>query len=593
MKIAERLAELRQLMAHDDIDAYVIATDDFHGSEYVGDYFKEREFMSGFTGSAGTLVVLKDWAGLWTDGRYFLQAAEQLEGSTIELMRIARPDIPTIPEFLAEKIADGGRIGFDGRTISQAFVKEIQEKISSKGISFVWDRDLVDAIWTDRPELSAEPVWELDVEYAGLTRAEKLSMIRRKMHEAGGDMLVLTALDEIAWLLNLRGNDVRCTPVFLSYMLIQEEDAFLYINPGIISNEIKSKLNNLNIILKAYDDIYKDLGQLCNNNTVMADDKSVNYSIIQSIPSTARIIWQPSPVILMKAVKTPVEQQHIRQAHIKDGVVVTRFIHWLKTHIGKERITELGAAAKLEELRRDMDGFIEPSFDSIIAYGRHGAIVHYEPTAETDVEMKPEGLCLADTGGHYIDGTTDVTRTIPLGRLTDEEKRAYTIVLRGHLNLGAARFIEGISGPNLDYLARGPLWENGMDFNHGTGHGVGYILNVHEGPQRINWKIKNPVAFKAGMVVSNEPGLYIEGKFGIRHENLVLVCNGNKNEYGQFMYFDSLTMVPFDKDAIDVSLMSDRELAGLNAYHRKVFEAVSPWFEGEELQWLKEYTAPL
>lgn len=594
MTIIERLSQLRRLMADNSIDAYIIVTDDFHGSEYVGSYFKEREFMSGFTGSAGTLVVLGDWAGLWTDGRYFIQAASQLEGSSIELMRMYEPDVPAIPEFLSEKLEPGTRVGFDGRTVSISFARELEKKLSPSDISFVWDIDLVDFIWKDRPAVSAKPVWELDIKYTGLSRAVKLSMVREKMRENKAGILIITALDEIAWLLNLRGNDVRCTPVFLAYMLITEDGAALYVRNSIINHKIRDDLENDNIKLNDYDAIYNDLAGVCREKSVMLDTASVNYRILQSLPENARVIERQSPVIFMKAVKTNTEQENIRCAHIKDGVAVTKFIYWLKTNVPIERITELDAAAKLEQFRRSMDGFIESSFDSIIAYGAHGAIVHYEPTPGTNVVMKPEGLCLTDTGAHYMEGTTDITRTVPLGLLTDEERRAYTIVLRGHLKLGAAVFTKGVSGPNLDCLARGPLWENGMDFNHGTGHGVGYLLNVHEGPQRIHWRIKEkPVPFEAGMVVSNEPGVYVEGKFGVRHENLELVCNGERSNYGQIMYFDALTLVPFDKDAIDISLMSDNEIKLLNRYHKKVYDAISPWFEGDELRWLQKYTAPL
>jgi Xaa-Pro aminopeptidase len=595
MTIAEKLGKLRESMTQKGMGAYIIVTDDYHGSESVGSFFKERQFMSGFTGSAGTLVVTKDFAGLWTDGRYFLQAGNQLEGSTIELMRMGQPGVPTIPEFLASELPDGSTVGFDGRTISESFVKQLNGKLSDMGVTYSGDEDLVADIWQDRPSLSAEPVWELDVKYAGLTREEKLSNVRRKMAEEGADTLVLTALDEIAWLLNLRGNDVKYAPVFLAYMIVKMDSATLCVNEKILSDDIRAKLEKLGITIAPYDSIYASIAGEKAGSTLMLDGKSANYRIVNSVPDGVNVVDKRSPVVIMKAVKTPAEMEYIRKAHVKDGVAVTRFIYWLKHNVGGGNITELSAADKLEDFRREMGGFIEPSFNSIIAYGEHGAIVHYSATEETNAVMEPRSFCLADTGGHYDEGSTDITRTIALGELSDEEKRAFTLVLRGHLNLGAAKFVEGTCGANLDILAREPLWENGLDYNHGTGHGVGYLLNVHEGPQSFRWKIPGAehCELQEGMVISNEPGLYITGKFGIRHENLVLVRNGEMNEYAQFMYLEPLTMVPIDRDGIDASLMSDKEIALLNAYHKKVFDTISPYFEGEELKWLTEVTAEI
>ncbi len=596
MDIKNRLDALRRLMQQKGMQAYIVVTDDFHGSEYVGDYFKARAYMTGFTGSAGTLVVLQDRACMWTDGRYFLQAADQLQGSGIELMRMGEKDVPTIPEFLEQNLTEKSVIGFDGRTISNDFAGQIAEKVKAKNITFAYEEDLVDLIWQHRPHMSQKPVWELDICYAGQTREEKLGRVRQMMEQRQVDYFVMTSLDEIAWLLNLRGDDVLCTPVFLSYMLLTKEQAVLYVQEEIINEEIRAKLAACGVILSSYHNIYYDLSRIGEGQKVLLDGGFANYRIVKSIPDNVQVVDEESPVIAMKAVKNSTEMENLRKAHIKDGVAVTRFIYWLKKYVGKEKITELGAAAKLEEFRAQMKGFMGPSFESILAYGAHGAIVHYEPTEETDVEMKPRGFCLADTGGQYYEGTTDITRTIALGELTEEERKAYTLVLRGHLNLGAAKFLHGVCGANLDYLAREPLWENGMDYNHGTGHGVGYLLNVHEGPQRIHWRItkqtKNTV-LEEGMVTSNEPGLYLTGKFGIRHENLVLVRRGEANEYGQFMFLEELTMVPFDREAVIPSLMSDRELDRLNAYHRKVYHAISPYLEGEELDWLEKATAPL
>ena len=596
MIIEDRLNELRILMKDRNLSAYIIPTEDFHSSEYVGEYFKAREYMSGFTGSAGTLIVLPDEAALWTDGRYFIQAAEQLIDSTIILMRTGQPGVPAIAEYLRDHLQEKSVVGFDGRTVTERFVRTIAEKTDEKQITFEGEEDLVDLIWTERPLISTETVRELDVKYTGRSREEKLSDVRDKMRAKRADVLLLTALDEIAWLTNLRGNDVLYTPVFLAYMLLTSDEAHLFVHEQILPDEIRNKLQQAGITIDSYDAIERKLGDIPDGSKVWIDSGCVNYKLMNSLPDGVEKIDHSSPVMLMKAVKTPQEMNHMRSAHVKDGVAVTRFMCWLKTAVGKEKITEISAADKLEMFRAQMEGYLGSSFEPIIAYGAHGAIVHYEPTEQTDVEMTEGSFCLADTGGHYEDGTTDVTRTFALGTVSEEEKRYYTTVLRGHLALGAARFVQGVCGQNLDVLARGPLWESGLDYNHGTGHGVGFILNVHEGPQRFHWRISpnvQSVPLEEGMVISNEPGIYLEGRFGIRHENLVLCRKGEQNEHGQFMYLEPLTMVPFDRDAILPELMSDRELKWLNDYHSKVYETLSPYFNGEELKWLREATAEI
>ncbi len=594
MRIDEKLTRLRELMNENSFSAYIIPTDDFHSSEYVGDYFKAREYMSGFTGSAGTLVVLQDKAALWTDGRYFLQAARQLQGSTIELMRSGQPDVPKIEEYLEKNLGEKTVIGFDGRTVTKRFVETIGDKTDAKQISFDGSKDLVDVIWTDRPPLSKKPVWELHVKYAGKSREDKIKEVRAKMQEEKADQLLVTALDEIAWLFNLRGGDIAHTPVFLSYLLLTKEQITLFAHEEIFPVQILERLTQEGVTIKPYEEIGQAVDNMPAGTKVWLDSGTVNYRLTQKVPKDVEILDQESPIVLMKAVKTPEEMRHMRAAHIKDGVAVTRFIHWLKTNVDRETVTEVGAAGKLEMLRSQMEGYLEPSFSSIIAYGPHGAIVHYAPTQESDVEMKAKSFCLADVGGHYQEGTTDITRTIALGDLTEEEKRYYTTVLRGNLALGAAKFVEGVSGQNLDVLARGPLWELGMDYNHGTGHGVGYILGVHEGPQRIHWRVApgaKSIPLEEGMIVSDEPGLYLEGRFGIRLENLVLCRKGEKNDHGQFLYLEPLTMVPFDREAILPELMTEKELECLNRYHQRVYEALSPHLDEEEQGWLKEMTA--
>ena len=594
MTVIEKLSELREMMKQNSIDLYIIPTDDFHASEYVGDYFKEREFMSGFTGSAGTLVVTDSSADLFTDGRYFLQAQSQLEGTSINLQKMFTPGVPDILTFIADSTPSGGKIGFDGRTISSSFAKRLNEKLSGKNISFVPNVDLVNGIWKDRPPMSARKVWILDEKYAGISACEKVSIIREKLEENHSDYLLISALDETAWTLNLRGDDVECTPVFLSFMLIGRDSAVLYCNRNIIDSEVGEYLENIGVEIKNYEDIYSDISLIPSEKTVWIDSQTANYRIKNCI--SAVIKEDESPVVLMKSKKTEAEINNFRLAHIKDAVAVTKFIYWLKQNAGKDGTTELSAAKKLEELRRSQPGFLQNSFTPIIAYGAHAAIIHYEPTSESDVPIEKRGLCLCDTGGHYIEGTTDITRTVSLGDLTDEEKQMFTIALKGHLNLSAAVFKKGVSGENLDILARLPLWESGVDFNHGTGHGVGYVLSVHEGPQYINWKIRDKAShypLEKGMVVSNEPGFYQEGRFGIRHENLLAVAQKETTSYGDFLCFEELTMVPFDKCAIDFSLMSKTDIDRLNAYHKKVYENISPYFDGEELLWLKDAVSPV
>lgn len=592
MTVNERLGALRESMKKYALDAYIIVTDDFHGSEYVGDYFKTREFMSGFTGSAGTLVVLPDESALWTDGRYFLQAEDQLRGSEIELMRMRQPGVPTIGAYLREKLADGAVVGFDGRTVMDYFVRELDSALCGKNVSFSGGRDLVDPIWTDRPALSARPAWELDTSLSGESRESKLARVRQEMEKNRADVLVLTALDEIAWLLNLRGDDVKCTPVFLSFMMIRRDTAVLCVQDGVLSDSLTASLAGCGVTLAPYTDIYSLIAGVGDGERVEYDPAYASYRIVSSVPAGAVAIERESPVILMKAIKNKTEMQNMRTAHVRDGVAVTRFIRWLK-EAAKSGTTELSASAKLEEFRKMGEDYIGPSFDYIIAYGAHGAIVHYEPTTETDIPLEPRGLCLTDTGGHYYEGTTDVTRTVALGELTDDERRAYTLVLKGHLALGAAKFVHGVSGEHLDVLAREPLWREGLDFDHGTGHGVGYILSVHEGPHNICWRVgakRRTTPLEEGMVVSNEPGLYIRDRFGIRHENLVLVREGERNEFGQFMYLEELTMVPFDLDAVDCSYLSTEEVALLNAYHAKVRAALAPHLDGDDLEFLMNAT---
>lgn len=585
MKITERLNVLRELMKEKKIDAYLVPTDDFHGSEYVGDYFKCRKYITGFTGSAGTAVIMQDMAGLWTDGRYFIQAADQLRGSTIELFRSGEPGVPTVHQFLAEKLEKSMCLGFDGRTVSAKEAEELEKLLEEKNITFAVNEDLIGEIWRERPALPCEPVMELDVKWAGESRKDKIAGIREQMKAKKANIFILTSLDDIAWLLNIRGNDIHCCPVVLSYLIMTDTEVRLYANAAAFSEEICTNLADDGVKIYPYEDVYSYVQTISEDKKILLSKDSVNSRLVSNIPCNVTIVDEPNLTLLPKAVKNQTEMDNERTAHIKDGVAVTKFIRWMKTNVAKERITELGAAEKLYQFRSEQEHFIGDSFDPIIAYGKHAAIVHYSATEETDIPLEARGMVLADTGGHYLEGTTDITRTIVLGPVTEKEKKYFTAVLRGNLNLAAAKFKYGCTGLNLDYLARGPLWELGEDYNHGTGHGVGYLLNVHEGPNSFRWKNLpgNPApVLEEGMITSDEPGYYLENEFGIRHENLVLCKKAEKTPFGQFMCFESLTMVPFDLDGVDTEQMSDRERKLLNEYHKKVYVTIAPYLDEEE-----------
>lgn len=580
-------------MKEKKIDAYLVATDDFHGSEYVGDYFKCRKYITGFTGSAGTAIITQDMAGLWTDGRYFIQAADQLRDTTIALFKSGEPGVPTVHQFLNDKLEEGMCLGFDGRTVSAREAEELQELLQKKHITFSVNDDLIGEIWEDRPVLSCEPVMELDIRWTGKSRADKIAEIREQMKAKEADTFILTSLDDIAWLLNIRGNDIHCCPVVLSYLVMMENELRLYANAAAFSEEIRSNLEADGVKIYPYDDVYSYVQSISSDKKVLLSRANVNSRLVSNIPSEVTILDEPNLTLLPKAVKNKTEMENERIAHIKDGIAVTKFIHWLKKNVTRTTITELSAAEKLYQFRSEQEHFLGDSFDPIIAYGTHAAIVHYSATEATDIPLEARGMVLADTGGHYLEGTTDITRTIVLGPVTAKEKKFFTAVLRGNLNLAAAKFKYGCTGLNLDYLARGPLWELGEDYNHGTGHGVGYLLNVHEGPNSFRWKNLpgNPApVLEEGMITSDEPGYYLENEFGIRHENLVLCKKAEKTSFGQFMCFEPLTMVPFDLEGINPEEMTERERKLLNDYHQKVYTTISPYLDEEEKEWLKQAT---
>lgn len=592
-RIRERLAALRREMRREGIDIYYVPTGDFHGSEYVSEYFKCREYLSGFTGSAGSMVITQSEAGLWTDGRYFIQAEQQLDGTGITLYRIGQEGVPAIYQFIRERLKTGGRLGMDGRVVSCAWAEGLQKIVEGKKAMLVTKQDLTGNIWKDRPEILFHPAYLLPEKYTGESRKSKLLRVRQWFGKRKNPCLIISSLDEIAWLLNIRGEDVQCNPVVLSYLVIDEKNCYLFAGKQVFSEADKKALEEDGVILRAYNEIYSFVSKYSSEANFLLDKRHVNKEIVASLPQKSKIFDLPSPVTAWKSTKNQTEMDGMRRVHILDGVAVTKFIFWLKKNIGKIKITECSAAEKLEEFRKAQEGYKGPSFETISGYAEHGAIVHYQATAETDKELFPDNFLLVDSGGQYFGGTTDITRTIFLGQeASPEQKLHYTAVLRGNLNLCAAKFMYGCSGTALDYAARKPLWDMGLDFNHGTGHGVGCFLNVHERANAFRYKISkepggNPV-LEEGMVTSDEPGLYLEGKYGIRLENLILCVKREKNEYGQFMGFEPLTFVPFDRLAIDETLMDEKERELLNTYHQMVYEKISAFLEPEEREWLKE-----
>ncbi len=592
MTVPERISALRALMEEKGYDAYLIPTDDNHQSEYVGEHFKARAFMTGFTGSAGTAVITKTEAGLWTDGRYFIQAANQLEGSGVTLFKMGQPDVPTLEDYIADVIPEGGTLGFDGRVVAMGEGQALMSALLPKNGKIDYSADLVDKIWEDRPPLSEKPAFALGIEYTGESTADKLTRIREAMKQEGANVHILAALDDICWTTNLRGDDIEYFPLLLSYAIITMEDMKLYVDERKLTAEMKETLAKDGISIHPYNAVYEDVKNLKAEDSVLVDPSRLNYALYNNIPKGAKVIEKMNPEVLMKAMKNDTELKNIINAHIKDGVAVTRFMYWLKKNIGKTKITEISAAEKLDYFRKEQEGYLWQSFEPICGSGEHAAIVHYAATPETNVPVTTNGLFLTDTGGGYMEGSTDITRTFAFGEITDRMKEDFTTVLLCNLHLARAVFPHGISGFNLDAMARMPAWERGLDYNHGTGHGVGYLMNIHEAPAGFRCAVreKEKAPLEAGMVITNEPGLYIEGSHGIRTENELVIRKGPKTEYGQFLYFEPITYVPIDLDAVKPDMMRQEDKEQLNAYHAKVYELVSPHLNDEEREWLKEYT---
>lgn len=594
IEIRCRLKALREIMQKEGMDFYLIPTADFHNSEYVGDYFKVREFFSGFTGSNGTLLIWQDGAGLWTDGRYFIQAEKELEGTGISLFRMAEEGVPNITEFLMDHMQTGQTLGFDGRVVAAKEGRKLGEMLSSKGITLACDKDLAGDVWEMRPPLSAKPLQLLPLSLTGMETDEKLCLVREAIKKEKASALLFTKLDELMWLLNVRGSDIECNPVALSYGYLNEKKMYFFVQKAALNESVRQCLNSQGIEILSYEEIGNFLERETGENVVLLDGRQCSYSLYKKVQSSARgIVEGASPAEALKAVKNPTELENMKKVYLQDSAAVTKFIYWLKKNIGKEKMTELSSATYLDDLRSKIPGFLDLSFPTISAYGENAAMMHYEATSENHKELKAEGMLLVDSGGQYLGGTTDVTRTVVLGPISEEIKRQYTAVVSGMLRLSNARFLYGCSGRNLDILARGPLWDMGIDYKCGTGHGIGYILNVHEGPQSIRWRFAQgakEAVLEEGMIVSDEPGVYITGSHGIRIENILAVKKDIKNESGQFMCFEHLTYVPIDLEAIDTSYMTEEDRLALNEYHSRVYEKITPLLNEEEKAWLKEAT---
>lgn len=591
--IQERLQNLRAKMQENGVQAYIIPTSDFHETEYVSDYFACRKYMSGFTGSAGTLVVLTDQAGLWTDGRYFIQAQAQLQDTGIALMKMGQPETPSIEDYICQNLSKGSKVGFDGRVINYMDYKRYHAIFNSHQIDIVANLDLVNEIWQDRPALPATKTFHYALRYAGVSMEDKLAQVRQAMTREGCASFIITKIDEIAWLFNIRAHDIPHFPVALAYATIEKEKATLYIDASRLDDESKALFAQNQISVKPYDSIYEDVCSL--QGPVLVDPHFVNSRLALLVQE--KLVEAVDPIVLMKAQKNVTEIENTKWAHIKDGVACTKFMYWLKKNVKSQEITECSAQDQLQQYRKEQENYLEDSFNTICAYKEHAAMMHYSSTPETDVTLKPEGMLLVDSGGQYLEGTTDITRTFVLGEISEEEKHWFTLAMRSHIRLAKAHFLYGCRGLNLDILARGPLWDEDMDYQCGTGHGVGHLSNVHEAPNGFRWRIvperNDSCVLEEGMIQSDEPGVYKEGEFGIRHENELLVVKGTNNFYGQFMHFEPLTFVPFDLDGIDRSKMTQDEIEWLNAYHAQVYDTLHPYLNDEEKDWLKNATRAL
>ena len=590
MKIPQRLEALREVMQREHLAAFIFPSTDPHQGEYVPDHWKGREFISGFNGSAGTAVVTMNSAALWTDSRYFIAAEEQLKGTEFQLMKLKIEGTPTIAEWLGKECGAGAEVGIDGYCSSANAVKELIADLRHQGgITLRTNLDPLARIWNDRPAIPLNPIEIFPMEYAGESTHDKLVRIRKALRQQHADGMLMSALDDIAWTLNLRGTDVHCNPVFVSYLLISSTSTTLYIDQRKLTPEVSAYLKAENITIDSYESIRKGLKDYFEYN-ILLDPDEVNYTLYKIV--SREIVEAESPVKRMKTVKNETEIAGFRRAMLKDGIALVKFLKWLKPAVEAGGQTEISIDQKLTSLRAEQPLYRDISFDTIAGYGYHGAIVHYEATPETDIPLKPEGLLLLDSGAQYLDGTTDITRTIALGPISDEEKKIYTLVLKGHIQIELCKFPSGSSGTQIDILARKDMWREGLNYLHGTGHGVGTYLNVHEGPHqfRMEWK---PAPLVAGMTITDEPGIYLPGKYGARTENTLLIVPYKETEFGKFLQFESLTLCPIDKTPIIVEMLTPEERQWLDDYHQMVYDRLSPHLNADEQAWLREATAAL
>ena len=586
-----KIKQLQEILIKNKIDAYLVTTGDYHNSEYISDYFKTRMFLTNFTGSAGTLLVLQDSAYLWVDGRYHIQAQKQVDESIITIMKQGLEGVPSILEFIKKKFKDGSTLAFDGKVVTTNFIIAIKQKLP--GIIFKYDQDLVNNIWEDRPILPFSMLYKHEEFFTGKTFKEKLNEIRTEMKNNKCDYHILTKLEDQAWLYNLRANDVLHTPVFLAFTIINESQCHLYIDIRKIDKLIEKYLRENDIIVHDYFDFF-EISKTITHKTILLDTKTVSYFIYNNLVNN-RFVDKQNPSILLKAIKNEVEIENTKNAHIKDGVAFTKFMYYVKTNIPTNNsLTELSVQEYLADLRKSQHSFVDLSFDTICAYKEHAAMMHYSANKDTNATLKPEDFLLVDSGGHYLDGSTDITRTLALGPLSDTQKLHFTTVLKSVIALSEAVFLKGCKGVNLDVLARGPIWKLLIDYKCGTGHGIGHLLSVHEAPNGFRWQIvperNDSSVLVPGMITTNEPGIYLENKYGIRIENELLCVEKGKNEFGEFLGFETITFAPIDLDAININLLNQQEKDWLNNYHKEVYDKLSPFLDNEEQEWLKEYT---
>ncbi|MBN9301277.1 MULTISPECIES: aminopeptidase P family protein [Dysgonomonas] len=587
MNINKRLAALREFMGEKGLHAFIIPSTDSHLSEYPASHWASREWISGFTGSAGTVVVTREKAGLWTDSRYFLQGAKELEGADIELFKEGLPSTPSIEEWLTTELGKGEYVGIDGTVYAAKEAMNLTHKLNMKGLHLISDYDPFSKIWNDRPEIPTNPIFVLPEKYAGEAAHKKIARICDAVEKNGAESLLVASLDTIAWIFNIRGNDVKCNPVAVSYAYVSKEETVLFINPKKLTSEISDYLKAEGVTIAEYDKVFDYVSKL--KTPVCLDANKVTFKLYNTIPDGCRIIDMPSPADLMKSIKNDTEVQGIRNAMERDGVALVHFFMWLEKAVPGGNVTEIMIPEKLVEYRSQQKNFVGESFDTISGYGPNGAIVHYHVSNESSLPVKPEGLLLVDSGAQYFDGTTDITRTLAVGPLTDQMKKDYTMVLKGHINLATAIYPQGTRGSQLDILARKALWDEGLNYLHGTGHGIGHFLNVHEGPQNIRMN-ENPTTLQPGMVTSNEPGLYRAGQYGIRIENLIRTKHEMTTEFGDFYSFETLTLCPIDTTPIVKEMLTEKEIIWLNEYHKFVYDRLSPLLTEDEKQWLKEKT---